>query len=102
MIVTETAASQFKQIMDNQNLTDVNVRVYMKGQCSCGKVHYGMGFDDKVADDDQTFEAEGVKFVLDGTVAPTLDAATIDFVENESMRGFSITDPNAQGCSCGH
>ena len=104
MTVTEIAASQLKEIMKNQSLAEaeIGVRVFVKGQCGCGKVHYGMGFDDSSSEDDEVSDHEGVKFLVDKTAAPTLEGVTIDYVETEMSRGFSISNPNAQGCNCGH
>ena len=99
--VTTDAAVQLKQIMENQSLTDVSVRVFARGQCGCGKIHFGMGFDDKVATEDQAMESEGVKLLFDEKVAPSLTEATIDFIETEAGQGFTINTPNAPGCSCG-
>ena len=100
--VTETAAVQLKEIMKDQEIAEpVGVRVFVRHQCGCGAVNYGMGFVDSVGDEDQVFDHEGVKFVVDPQAAGTLEGATIDFVENEMSKGFSISNPSGGGCSCG-
>ena len=102
LTVTESAAEQLKAIMDNQDLTDVGVRVFVRHACGCGSVNYGMGFDDVVSEDDAVVEQSGLKFYVNNEEAQGLDGATIDFVENEMSRGFAIINPNAgAGCGCG-
>ena len=100
--VTETAAEQLKGIMKDQELpTEVGVRVFVRHQCGCGAVNYGMGFDDSTSDDDAVFDHAGVRFVIDSGAAGTLEGATIDFVETEMNKGFAISNPNGGGCNCG-
>ena len=100
--VTDTAATQLKVIMQDQELTDeVGVRVFVRHQCGCGAINYGMGFDDSTSDEDEVITAEGVKFVVDRGAFGALEGATIDFVESEMSKGFSISNPNGGGCSCG-
>ncbi len=99
--VTEEAAFHLKEVMEDQELSDVGVRVFVRHQCGCGAVNYGMGFDDSVNEDDDVYEHAGVKFVVDKGASGTLEGATIDFVETEMSKGFSISNPNVQGCGCG-
>jgi iron-sulfur cluster assembly protein len=101
LTVTETAAEQLKAIMDNQNLTDVGVRVFVRSACGCGNTNYGMGFDDVLSDDDAVIEHGGLKFYVSESDGPGLEGATIDFVETEMSRGFAIINPNGGGCGCG-
>ena len=100
--VTDMAAEQLKGIIKEQELPgEVSVRVFVRHQCGCGSVNYGMGFDDSVGDEDDIFNHEGVKFVIDRQAAGSLEGATIDFVETETSKGFAISNPNAGGCGCG-
>jgi iron-sulfur cluster assembly protein len=99
--VTESAVTQLRQIMEDQNMENVGVRVFVRGQCGCGAVHYGMGFDDAITEEDDVFDHNGVAIVIDREAAPKLDGATIDFIESDMRQGFAITNPNSQGCGCG-
>ena len=99
--VTENAASQLKEIMKSQDLSEVGVRVFIRHQCGCGAINYGMGFDDSVGEEDRVFDHDGVKFVVDNQAAPALEGSTIDYVETAMNRGFAISNPNAKGCGCG-
>lgn len=101
MNITDEAIVQFKEIMQSQQVTDAGIRVFISGQCGCGKVHYGMGFDNTTQENDEVLDQDGVKFLLDKEVASSLEDATINFVETPMSRGFTIDNPNAQGCNCG-
>ena len=100
--VTPLAAEQLKEIMKDQELPEeVGVRVFVRHQCGCGAVNYGMGFDDASSDEDAVVDQFGLRFLIDSRAAGTLEGATIDFVETEMNKGFSISNPNGGGCNCG-
>ncbi len=99
--ITDTATVQFKEILRSQQMEESGIRVFVRGQCGCGKVHYGMGFDNNSGETDQVIDKDGVKFFIEKEVAEGLDGATIDYTETEMSRGFAIDNPNAQGCNCG-
>jgi iron-sulfur cluster assembly accessory protein len=72
-------------------------------------VNFGMALDNNFRDVDTTFDANGIKVVVDNVSIDYLREATIDFV-NDPQRGagFSVNSPNAQGksheqggCACG-
>ena len=57
---------------------------------------------DEVADDDEVFEFEGVKVIVDQMSLKHLDNATIDYKEDLMGGGFAIKNPNAKStCGCG-
>lgn len=99
--VTDTATVQFKEILQSQQMTESGIRVFISGQCGCGKIHYGMGFDGNASETDEVLDQDGIRLLLDKEVAASLEGATIDFVETPMSKGFTIDNPNAQGCSCG-
>ncbi|MSQ10777.1 MAG: iron-sulfur cluster assembly accessory protein [Dehalococcoidia bacterium] len=101
LTVTESAAEQLKAIMDTQDLKDVGVRVFVRHQCGCGSMQYGMGFDDAVSEGDAVIDHSGLKFYVSEGDAAGLEGATIDFVETDVSRGFAIINPNGGGCGCG-
>jgi Fe-S cluster assembly iron-binding protein IscA len=68
-----------------------------------------MALDNNFRDVDTTFEANGVKVVVDEVSIDYLRDATVDFV-NDPVRGagFAVNSPNAKGhshgeggCACG-
>jgi iron-sulfur cluster assembly protein len=94
--------------LNERNLEGYALRVYVAGGGCCG-VNFGMALDNNFRDVDTTFEANGVKVVVDEVSIDYLRGASIDFV-NDPVRGagFAVDSPNAKGhehgeggCACG-
>ena len=111
VITLSTAATDaIRNILTERNLEGYALRVYVAGGGCCG-VNFGMALDNSFRDVDTTFEANGVKVVVDEVSIDYLRGATIDFV-NDPVRGagFAVDSPNAkghehahgeEGCGCG-
>lgn len=103
--VSERAAMELRAILDRAAEADPSapkaVRVFIRGQCGCGALHYGMALD-KPQETDHVVEAHGVSFVVDPESAPILEGIELDYIEEVMRRGFTIHNPNVQGgCTCG-
>src|SRR5215204_7066360 len=109
-LTLSTAASDaVKNILNERNLEGYALRVYVAGGGCCG-VSFGMALDNNFRDVDTTFEANGVKVVVDEVSIDYLRGATIDYV-NDPVRGagFAVDSPNAKSghdhgegsCGCG-
>lgn len=110
-ITLSTAASEaIKNILTERSLEGYALRVYVAGG-GCCSVNFGMALDNNIRDVDTTFEANGVKVVVDEVSIDYLRGATIDFI-NDPVRGagFAVDSPMAQshahehsegGCACG-
>ena len=110
LTLTIAASEAIKNILTERNLDGYALRVYVAGGGCCG-VNFGMALDNNFRDVDTTFEANGVKVVVDEVSMDYLRGATIDFV-NDPVRGagFAVDSPNAKshehahaedGCGCG-
>lgn len=110
-ITLSTAASDaVKNILSERNLEGYALRVYVAGGGCCG-VNFGMALDNNIRDVDTTFEANGVRIVIDEVSIDYLQGATIDFVNDpERGAGFAVDSPSAKShehahgegeCSCG-
>jgi iron-sulfur cluster assembly accessory protein len=102
--LTPAASDAVKNILAERNLDGYALRVYVAGGGCCG-VNFGMALDNNFRDVDTTFEANGVRVVVDETSIDYLRNATVDFV-NDPQRGagFAVDSPNAKkegGCACG-
>jgi len=110
--LSAAASEAVKNILAQRNLEGYALRVYVAGGGCCG-VNFGMALDNNFRDVDTTFEANGVKVVVDEVSIDYLRGANIDFV-NDPVRGagFAVDSPNAQnhehshahgegGCACG-
>jgi iron-sulfur cluster assembly accessory protein len=106
------ASDAVRNILAERNLEGYALRVYVAGGGCCG-VNFGMALDNNFRDVDTTFEANGVKVVVDEVSIDYLRGAKIDFV-NDPVRGagFAVDSPSAQshehshahgegGCACG-
>ena len=108
------ATDAVKNILAERNLEGYALRVYVAGGgCGCSGVNFGMALDNNIRDVDTTFEANGVKLVVDEVSIDYLRGANIDFV-NDPVRGagFAVDSPSAQShehshahgeseCACG-
>lgn len=108
--LSAAASDAVKNILSERNLEGYALRVYVAGGGCCG-VNFGMALDNNFRDVDTTFEANGVKVVVDEVSIDYLRGATIDFV-NDPVRGagFAVDSPGAKsqahehgegGCGCG-
>jgi iron-sulfur cluster assembly accessory protein len=108
--LSAAASDAVKNILSERNLEGYALRVYVAGGGCCG-VNFGMALDNNIRDVDTTFEAIGVKVIVDEVSVEYLHGATIDFV-NDPVRGagFAVDSPSAKshehahgegGCGCG-
>jgi iron-sulfur cluster assembly accessory protein len=106
------ASEAVKNILAERNLEGYALRVYVAGGGCCG-VNFGMALENNIRDVDTTFDADGVKVVVDEVSIDYLRGAKIDFV-NDPVRGagFAVDSPSARshehahehgegGCACG-
>ena len=76
------------------------LRVFVESG-GCSGFQYGMSFD-APKPDDQQFESEGVRILLDPASAAYLSGSNVDFDDGLHGKGFEIRNPNAQStCGCG-
>ncbi|MGH9364979.1 MAG: iron-sulfur cluster insertion protein ErpA [Thermoanaerobaculia bacterium] len=100
LLLTEKAIEKVKYFA--QSMPDSQgkpLRVFVQGG-GCSGFQYGFTFDEK-KDGDAVTEQGGVTVLVDTQSATYLKDATIDFVEDMRGAGFSVTNPNATGGSCG-
>jgi iron-sulfur cluster assembly accessory protein len=101
--ISETAAEKVKSFLEQEKeaLPNGGLRIYVQGG-GCSGFQYGMAIDE-AADEDQVFEAQGVKVIVDPMSFKHLDGANVEYKEDLMGGGFSIKNPNAKSsCGCGH
>lgn len=78
------------------------LRIWVSGG-GCSGLQYGMAIDDGAPEaDDNVFEDQGVKIMVDSFSLQYMDGSSVDFVEDTLGGGFKIENPNAVGsCGCG-
>lgn len=99
--VTDSAAKRIAFLVKQESGDSLFLRVTVSGG-GCSGFQYGFGFDDDIKPDDEVFEHEGVKVVIDETSLDLMGGAEIDFVEDLIGASFQINNPNATAsCGCG-
>src|SRR5258705_9602477 len=94
------ATDAVKNILAERNLEGYALRVYVAGGGCCG-VNFCMALDNNIRDVDTTFEANGVKGVVDEVSIYYLRGANIYFV-NEPVRGAGFAVDSPKGPSPEH
>lgn len=99
--LTEGAVKQLKRIAEEQNVPkDHGLRVGVKGG-GCSGFSYILGFDVQKENDD-TFEINGMKVLMQKSHAIYLLGIEIDWMDGLQNRGFTFNNPNATDtCGCG-
>lgn len=99
--LTAPAAAAVQDLLAKRNLEGYALRVYIAGG-GCSGFQYGMALEGNIRPEDNVFEQNGVKMVIDEVSINYLRGATIDFVEDVMASGFKIINPNAAStCGCG-
>lgn len=99
--VTSKAASQIKELMRKNNVSQGGLRVGVQGG-GCSGMMYNMDLETEARAGDQVFEVEGVKLFCDPKSFSVLDNMTLDYAESLMQKGFVFNNPNAtRTCGCG-
>jgi iron-sulfur cluster assembly protein len=100
--LTSGAINHLRRIMQEQNISGDNygLRVGVKGG-GCSGFSYVLGFDEQ-KDNDDTYEVEGIKVLMQKAHGIYLLGLEVDWVEGLNNRGFVFSNPNAkETCGCG-
>jgi iron-sulfur cluster assembly accessory protein len=98
--LSHRAARQVQSMRAAQADASKQLRVFVETG-GCSGFEYGMSFDQPKADDN-VFDSEGVRVLVDPTSLAYLNGCSIDFDDGLHGKGFEIKNPNAQStCGCG-
>ena len=98
--LTARAARQVQSMRTAQADATKELRVFVENG-GCSGMEYGMSFD-LPKPDDQVFESEGVRVLVDPKSLGFLTGTNIDFDDGLHGKGFELKNPNAQTtCGCG-
>lgn len=68
----------------------------------CSGMAYEVDYVDEQHDNDQVFEAHGVKIFVDPRSLPFVDGTTIDYEKQGLRAAFKFSNPNEKAaCGCG-
>ncbi|MDD5468294.1 MAG: iron-sulfur cluster insertion protein ErpA [Anaerolineales bacterium] len=101
VILTPPAAKAVQELLLKRNLPNHALRVFVSGG-GCSGMQYGMALEENIRPEDNVFETEGVKLIVDEVSITYLHGATVDYVDDLMGGGFKIENPNAlSACGCG-
>ena len=100
--ITKKAAAKVLGVFKEQSMPeDSYLRVGVKGG-GCSGFSYTLDVTDKPADDDEVFESNGLKIVVDLKSYLYLVGTEVDYDDDMLKGGFVFNNPNAKkSCGCG-
>lgn len=99
--ISEQAADRVKSFLENRG-KGLGVRLGVKTS-GCSGMAYVMEFVDEInEDEDEVFESNGVKIVVDKKSLVYLDGTEMDYTKEGLNEGFKFINPNEKdSCGCG-
>jgi iron-sulfur cluster assembly protein len=98
--LTEAAARHVTRYLAKRG-KGVGVRLGVK-TTGCSGLAYKLEFADDVQPEDQEFESNGVRVLIDPKSLAYLDGTELDFVREGLNEGFRFNNPNEKDrCGCG-
>ncbi len=98
--LTESAVNRVSTFLKNRGKGE-GLRLGVKTS-GCSGLAYVLEFVDIINEDDQVFEQNGVKIIVDTKSLVYLDGTELDFVKEGLNEGFKFHNPNVKDqCGCG-
>lgn len=98
--MTDAAADRVRAFLENRG-KGIGLRLGVR-TTGCSGMAYVLEFVDDLNDDDEVFEHQGVKVIIDAKSLVYLDGTELDFAKEGLNEGFKFNNPNAKGeCGCG-
>ena len=98
--LSESAANRVRTFLANRG-KGIGLRLGIKTS-GCSGLAYVLEFVDELNEDDQVFEQDDIKIIVDSKSLVYLDGTQLDFVKEGLNEGFKFTNPNVtDDCGCG-
>jgi len=98
--LTPSAAARVRNFLASRG-NGVGLRLGVR-KTGCSGYAYVVEYADDILAEDQVFESEGVKVVVDRTALALVDGTEVDFVRHGLSEVFRFRNPNVTGeCGCG-
>lgn len=98
--LTDAAAERVRTFLTNRG-KGIGLRLGIKTS-GCSGLAYVLEFVDELNEDDNVFEQDGVKVIVDNKSLTYLDGTQLDFVKEGLNEGFKFQNPNVKDqCGCG-
>ena len=100
--LTSVAVEKVKEILTQQNPIPAGLRVAVVGG-GCSGFSYHMAFESAANENnDNIYEFDGLKVMVDQMSEMYLDGISIDYIESIEGSGFKFNNPNVKStCGCG-
>lgn len=100
--VTETAAEQAIDLMEQEGMDDeAGLRLFVQ-QGGCAGLSYGMRFEHEPEEDDTIVNRHGLRVFVDPASLDYIAGSVLDFEAGLQAEGFHVENPNAVSeCGCG-
>ncbi|MBS27401.1 MAG: iron-sulfur cluster insertion protein ErpA [Alphaproteobacteria bacterium] len=99
--LSESAVTQLVGLFEAEDRDGLMLRIMVNGG-GCSGFTYAFDFDDKLNDDDKSFDTDGVKVVVDDASLEFIDGSVLNYVESLGGNHFQLENPNAtSSCGCG-
>jgi iron-sulfur cluster assembly protein len=100
--LTPPAREEIKRAIEKEHKPNLGLRVGVRGG-GCSGMSYVLALDEATPkEQDQVFEQDGLKILVDAKSHPYLEGITIDYKLHGLSGGFEFSNPNAQkSCGCG-
>jgi len=100
LTLTEKAAAHIQKSL-TQRGKGIGLRLGVRTS-GCSGMAYIIEFVDELKDEDQVFESQGVKIVVDPKSLLYMDGTELDYVREGLNEGFQFNNPNVKDqCGCG-
>jgi len=99
--VSPKAVNKMREILQQENKSNCAIRVGIKGG-GCSGFTYILDFEEKITENDQKLQFDGVDVVIDNKSIVYLAGTELDFTDGLNGAGFVFKNPNAsRTCGCG-
>src|SRR5579863_1487794 len=101
--LTDIATSKVKELMAQQSSMPTLLRVaVVGGGCSGFSYHLAIVNQEDFSDNDNVYEFDGLRVLVDQMSETYLDGVEIDFTDTLEGAGFKFNNPNVKStCGCG-
>jgi len=98
--VTQSAADRIRSFLEQRG-KGIGLRLGVK-TTGCSGLAYVIEYADETNPDDQVFESNGVKIIVDPKSLVYIDGTELDFAKEGLNEGFKFENPNVKDeCGCG-
>lgn len=98
--LTTNAAKRVEDFIKNRG-KGIGLRLGVK-TTGCSGLAYKLEFVDSINPDDEIFESQNVKIIVDKKSLQYLDGTQLDYTKEGLQEGFKFSNPNVKDeCGCG-